>query len=293
MDADTALGLIRDGDHIAVGGTLYSRTPTALVFALLRTGRRDLTVSRPLSCYEAELLLATGVTKRLVTSWVGIGLKWGLSPVLRAHVEQGLAEYEEWSHLAIGLRYKAGAMGVPFLPTFTMLGSDLAAARELETVQCPYSGDKLLAVPALQPDIALIHVHCADEFGNARIDGYRHMDPDMARAARTVIVSAERVVTSREMQAEAGSTVLPHFVVDGVVEAPFGAYPSECYGLYEADLDHFEDYIGTQRDNPIAAAQAYVDRNVIAAKDFAGFLDLVGRDRLDRQVQRAGALMSA
>ena len=196
VTAQQAAALVRDGDHVAIGGTLYSRTPMALVFALLRARRRHLTVSRSLACYEIELFLSTGALDRVVTSWVGIGLPWGLAPIFRHYVERGEASYDEWSHLAMGLRYKAGAMGVPFLPTLTMLGSDLAATLDLQTVSCPYTGQQLAAVPALNPDVALIHAHRADMFGNVQVDGYRHMDVDIARAARTVIVSAEQIVTS-------------------------------------------------------------------------------------------------
>src|SRR6266566_1880397 len=165
VTAEDAAGLIRDGDHVAIGGTLYSRTPMALVFALLRQRRRHLTVSRPLACYD------------------------------------------EWSHLAMGLRYKAGAMGVPFLPSLTMLGSDLASTLGLQTVDCPYTGEQLAAVPALNPDVALIHAHRADMFGNVQVDGYRHMDADMAKAARTVIVSAERIVSPEEITAGPAQTM--------------------------------------------------------------------------------------
>ena len=118
-----------------------------------------------------------------MTSWVGIGLPWGISQVLRQlRRAGGLATYEEWSHLALGLRFKAGAMGVPFLPTLTMLGSDLAGlVGGPASSTCPFTGREVAAVPALNPDVALIHVHRADRFGNAQIDGYPHMDADMAR----------------------------------------------------------------------------------------------------------------
>src|SRR5512132_4522138 len=151
VPAEAAVRLVRDGDHVAIGGTLYSRTPMALLFELLRSGRSGLTISRPRSCYEAELFLVGGMADGIVTSWVGIGLPWGISRVVRELVEGGLATYEEWSHLALGLRYKAGAMGVPFLPTLTMLGSDLARTLGLQTVDCPYTGEQLAAVPALNP----------------------------------------------------------------------------------------------------------------------------------------------
>jgi glutaconate CoA-transferase subunit A len=280
MTADAAAALVHDGDHVAIGGTLYSRTPMALVFALLRHRRRQLTVSRSLACYEVELLLAAGAVDRIVTSWVGIGLPWGLAPVFRGYVEQGKARYDEWSHLAMGLRYQAGAMGVPFLPSLSMLGSDLARTLDLQTVTCPYTGQRLAAVPALNPDVALIHAHRADMFGNVQVDGYRHMDADIAKAARTVIVSAERIVSPEEITASPAQTMLPHFAVDAVVTAPHGAYPHECYGLYSADFEHFSAYAAAAKAAGPAAALRYVEKNVDAHADFAGFVATAGPGRL-------------
>lgn len=291
VSAEEAVSIVHDGDHVAIGGTLYSRTPMALVFALLRAQRKHLTLSRPLTCYEAELFLVTGAADRIITSWMGIGLRWGLSPVLRHFVENGLAEYEEWSHLAMGLRYKAGAMGVPFLPTLTMLGSDVARERKMRTVTCPYTTEEVGAVPALGPDVALIHVHRADKYGNAQVDGYHHMDLDMARASRRVIVSAEEIVSTYEIQRHAASTVLPHFAVDAVVEARFGAYPHECYGLYEADVEHFDDYVQMLRANGMDGARQYVKQNVSDLPDFKAFLDLAGEDRIQKLVESAKGLM--
>jgi glutaconate CoA-transferase subunit A len=289
--AEAAAALIRDGDHVAIGGTLYSRTPMALVFALLRQRRRHLTVSRPLACYEVELLLSTGALDAIVTSWVGIGLPWGLPPIFRHYTERGEVRYHEWSHLAMGLRYKAGAMGVPFLPTLTMLGSDLAAALELQTVTCPYTGEQLAAVPALNPDVALLHVHRADMFGNVSVDGYRHMDADMARAARTVIVSAERIVSPEEIAARPAQTMLPHFAVDAVVAAPYGAYPHECYGLYGPDLAHFDAYARTAKEQGPGGGLRYVEDNVDAHPDFAAFVAAAGQERLAALAADARELM--
>ena len=292
MTAEAAVHLIRDGDHVAIGGTLYSRTPMALVFALLRQRRRHLTVSRPLACYEIELFLSTGALDRIVTSWVGIGLPWGLAPIFRHYVERGEVAYDEWSHLAMGLRYKAGAMGVPFLPSRTMLGSDLAVRLDLQDVTCPYTGERLAAMPALNPDVALIHVHRADMFGNVQVDGYQHMDVDMARAARTVIVSAEQIVSPDEIAARPDQTMLPHFAVDAVVAAPYGAYPHECYGRYGPDLQHFDAYAAAAKQNGPAAGLRYVEQNVDAHADFAGFVAAAGPDRLAALAADAEELMA-
>jgi glutaconate CoA-transferase subunit A len=291
MTAEAATALIRDGDHVAIGGTLYSRTPMALVFALLRRRRRHLTVSRPLACYEIELFLSTGALDRIVTSWVGIGLPWGLAPIFRHYVERGEASYDEWSHLAMGLRYKAGAMGVPFLPSLTMLGSDLARTLDLQTVRCPYTGEQLAAVPALNPDVALIHVHRADMFGNVQVDGYRHMDADVAKAARKVIVSAERIVSPEDIAASPAQTMLPHFAVDAVVAAPHGAYPHECYGLYGPDLEHFDAYARSAKKHGPAAGLRYVEEHVDAHADFAGFVAAAGSARLAALAADARELM--
>ena len=285
-----AVSLIRDGDHVAIGGTLYSRSPMALIFALLKARRRHLTISRPLTCYEVELFLATGCADRVVTSWIGIGLRWGLPRVMRDYVENGTATYEEWSHLGMGLRYKAGAMGVPFLPGFTMLGSDVADAVGLRTTKCPYTGDTVAALPALNPDVAIIHVHRADVLGNAQVDGYRHMDVDIARAARRVIVSTEKIVSSEEIRAQPSSTMLPHFAVDAVVLEPFGAYPNECYGLYEADLAHFDEYVSLIKSDGPDGARAYVARNVDAHEDFASFLASIDSNVLRERVASAERL---
>src|SRR5438874_12388047 len=173
---------------------------------------------------------------------MGIGLPWGLSRIVREYVESGRVAYEEWSHLGLGLRFRAAAMGVPFLPTLTMLGSSLMDVGGSRTITCPYTGETLHAVPALFPDVAMLHVHRADRFGNCQIDGYPHMDADIARAATTVLVTTEEIVGVEETRRHPERTVIPGFVVDALVLPPFRALPHECYGLYEADFDHFADY---------------------------------------------------
>jgi glutaconate CoA-transferase subunit A len=228
---------------------------------------------------------------RIVSSWVGIGLPWGLAPIFRHYLERGEARYDEWSHLAMGLRYKAGAMGVPFLPSMTMLGSDLAATLDLQAVACPYTGQRLAAIPALNPDVAFIHAHRADMFGNVQVDGYRHMDADIARAARKVIVSAERIVSPEEIARGPAQTMLPYFAVDAVVEAPHGAYPHECYGLYGADLAHFDDYVATVKEAGPRAGLRYVERNVDGHPGFAGFLAAAPAGRLAALAAEAAELM--
>jgi glutaconate CoA-transferase subunit A len=290
--AATALQLVSSGDHVAVGGCLYSRTPMTLLFELLRQGQDDLTLSRCLTCYEGELFLASGASRHILTSWMGFGAPWGMSRILRHMVEGGEAVFEEWSHLGIGLRYRAGAMGVPFLPMLSMLGSDLVEQTAVREMDCPFTGERLALVPALFPDVALIHVHRADPYGNAQIDGYRHMDTDIARAARTVIVSAEEIVEPERVQREPDRTVIPHFAVDAVVEAPMGSYPHECYGLYDADFAHFDEYATQVRQGGVEGVQAYLDANVTGLDSFEEFLNRFPLAVALRQQRRGRELVS-
>ena len=280
---------VRDGDVVAVGGTNHARTPMALLWEVLRQGRTGLALSRPLTCFECELFLATGAADRVITSWVGIGHGWGLARVLREYVEEGRATFEEWSHLGLGLRYKAGAMGMPFLPTLSMLGSDLADRLAVKMTTCPYTGQTVHAVPSLNPDVALIHVQQADRYGNAVIEGYQLMDADVAPAARRVILSAEEIVSTDQLRRDPSRTVIPGFAVDAVVEQRFGAYPHECYGRYDTDKGAFSAYMERVRQEGSEGARAYV-REVLAHGDFDSYLEAVGADRL-AELSRVEGLM--
>lgn len=273
-DLKTAAALVKDGDDVAIGGCLYSRTPMALLLELLRNGPRNLTLSRSLMCYEAELFLVNDQSSRIVTSWMGLGLPWGISKILRSYGESGRATYEEWSHLSLGLRYKAAAMGIPFLPTTSMLGSDLVKYNSAQEMACPFTGEKLCLVPAYFPEVALIHVHRADIYGNSQIDGYAHMDADIARAAHTVIVTTERLVLTEEIIGTADRTTLPHFLVDAVIEVPFGSYPHECYGLYDANFEHFDAYVTLINEKGEEGVREFLEEYVLSTEDFEGFLNL-------------------
>jgi glutaconate CoA-transferase, subunit A len=286
-----AIELVKDGYGVAIGGCLYSRTPMASLLEILRARRRGLALARNLTCYEAELFFVRGAADKLMTSWVGIGLPWGIPKVFRHYVEQGLANYEEMSHLTLGLRFKAASMGLPFLPSLSMLGSDLLPLTDAKLMDCPFTGERLCLVPAYYPDVGLIHVQRADQFGNCQIDGPPYMDREIAAAAQTVIVTAEEIVPSEAIAASPDRTAIPHFLVDAVVEVPFGSFPHECYGLYEADFDHFQEYVDLANDRGVAGVEEYLSTHVDEARSFQGFLDRFGAERLQQQQQRARELV--
>jgi glutaconate CoA-transferase subunit A len=232
MSLEEAATLVSDGEHVALGGCTLSRTPMAMIWALIRAGRRDLTVSRSIISSDGDLLFASGLSSHIITSWFTQGIVWGVSKVMRHYTETGAGRFTEWSHMSMGLRYRAGAMGVPFMPLRSMMGSQVAEllGNSVKQMTCPFTGEQIMLVPALNPDVALIHVQRADPYGNAQIDGLQFMDMDIAMAAKRVILTTERIVSNEQIRRSPDQTRIPFFAVDAVVEVPFGSAPHECYG---------------------------------------------------------------
>lgn len=277
VSLEEAVSFVKDGDSVGIGGSTMSRTPMGLIWALIRAKRKDLVCSRCIISSDGDLLFGAGASKHIVTSWFSQGILWGVSKVMRHHVETGKARFDEWSHMAMGMRFRAGAMGVPFLPIRSMLGSDVLRQRpEAKEMDCPFTGEKLLLVPALNPDVALIHVQRCDPYGNAQIDGLQFMDIDLAMAANRVILTAERIVSNDQIRRAPDQTKIPFFAVDAVVELPFGCAPHECYGVYEPMVRHMEYYVGLVNKDPVKGMQEYLDRFVFGPGSWTDFLDLIG-----------------
>src|SRR3984885_3316465 len=263
VSLEEATSFVADGDSVGLGGSTMARTPMGMIWALIRAGRKRLSCSRGIVSTDGDLLFASGACDHMVTSWFSQGILWGVSKVMRHHVETGKARYDEWSHLAVGMRFRAGAMGVPFMPIRSMLGSDVLKQRpEAIEMDCPFTGEKVLLVPALNPDVALIHVQRSDAYGNAQIDGLQFLDIDLAMAANRVILTTERVVSNDQIRRTPDQTRIPFFTVEAVVEAPMGCAPHECYGIYEPMMRHMEYYVALVNKDPVAGMQEYLDRFV-------------------------------
>jgi glutaconate CoA-transferase, subunit A len=277
MSLDEAAALVPDEAVVGIGGSTLSRTPLAMVWALIRAGRAGLVCARGISSTEGELLFAAGASRHIVTSWFSQGIVWGVSRIMRLYTETNRARFEEWSHLAMGLRFRAGAMGLPFLPMRSMLGSDvIAQLPEAKVIDCPFTGEKLVLVPALNPDVALIHVQRCDAYGNAQIDGLPFMDLDLAMAANRVILTTERIVSNDQIRRRPDQTKIPFFAVDAVVEVPFGCAPHECYGLYEPMFAHLDRYAASLKPDAEAGIRDYLAHYFHAPKDWTEYLDRLG-----------------
>jgi glutaconate CoA-transferase subunit A len=262
VSLEQAAALIHDGEHVAIGGCMMSRTPMAMLWALVRAGRRNLTFSRSIVSSDGDIVFASGIGSRLITSWFSQGIVWGVSRVMRHWVESGRAEFEEWSHLSMGLRFRAGAMGIPFMPMRSMLGSDVhrRVRAQLRDITCPFTGESLVLVPALNPDVAIIHVQRCDRYGNAQLDGLQFMDVDLPMAAKRVIVTTERIVSNDQIRRAPDQTKFPFFTVEAVVEVPYGSAPHECYGHYEPFFKHMDMFAELTKQDPERGSQEYLRR---------------------------------
>ncbi len=275
LSLSEATDLVKDGDVVALGGTMYSRAPMAMIHEIIRKRKRNLTITRNMCSFEGDLLMTSGVAKKFITAWFSIGVPWGVSKIMRKFVEEGKVEMEEWSHLGMASRYQAAAMGVPFLPTMSMLGSDYLKHLPGKEIKCPFTGQKVLLVPALFPDATIIHVQRADKYGNLQVDGMPFCDREIALGGTKVIATTEQIVDSERIRSDNDRTLVPFFAVDAVVEVPYGAYPSECQGLYEPDFDHLDMYAKMIEEAGVDGAMQYLDKYIYRTGSFDGFLDLI------------------
>lgn len=294
VSLEEAASLVPDGATVGIGGSTLSRTPMAMIWQLIRARKKNLSCSRCIISTDGDLLFGSGVANHITSSWFAQGILWGLSRVMRHYVERNLARYDEWSHMGMGMRYRAGGMGVPFLPMRSMLGSDVARVRpEVKEIDCPFTGEKLLLIPALNPDFALIHVQRCDAYGNAQFDGLQFMDMDLALAANRVILTTERIVSNDQIRRAPDHTKIPFLCVEAVVEVPYGSMPHECYGLYEPAMNHLDAYVGQVNSDPVEGMRRYLDAYVYSPKSWNDFLSLIGTEEVMSATRKGRSIFDA
>jgi glutaconate CoA-transferase subunit A len=229
---------LREGALVGTGGALLNRKPMALVRALAEVGKPvDLVTF--LASTDAELLAETGVLRKLTATYCGLE-RMGRATAFEKAVEEGRVEWFETSEWLLLEGFRAAAMGLPFLPGRSGRGSDLPASRDLREVTDPYTGELLVAHPAIRPDLALIHAWRADQEGNVQLpfppDHLWDVDLHLARAARRTVVSVEEIVSVEDVRRSAHLTRLTRIEVDAIVLAPGGARPTACRPVYEEAL---------------------------------------------------------
>ncbi|HDQ99648.1 MAG TPA: CoA transferase subunit A [candidate division WOR-3 bacterium] len=276
--------LVQDGDYI--GTELYGtvRAPMSLVREVVRQGKKHLRVAGQ-GIHEIDLLLAADLVDSLDITYVAWEV-YGISACLRRAVESGRVKTTDWSNGGITWRFKAAAMGVPFLPVRAMLGTDTFKHSASKVVADPFTGKPVCLVPALFLDVGLIHVHKADKYGNCRVEGISGFVHEMARASKKLIVSAEEIVPTEEIRRYPEQTVIPYYLVDAVVEAKYGSHPGEMCYRYWRDGEHLQSFLKDSKDPD--KAKAYLDKWVYGCSDHAAYVELVGADRLGRLESEIG-----
>jgi glutaconate CoA-transferase subunit A len=278
--ASAVTQLVHDGDYFAAGGFGCDRIPTAVLHEILRQRKQDLRFAGHTATHDFQILCAgnqTGRGRTLLQVEIAyvVGLEArGLSPHARRVVESGEVEFTEWSNYALAVRLKAAAMGVPFLPSRTMLGTGTFERSGARTIRCPFTNQMLCALPALYPDVAAIHVHEADRYGNCRLRGTSVADLDLARAAKRLIITCERLIPHEEIRRDPSQTVIPFFLVDAVCEVPYGSYPGNMPYEYFSDETHLREWLTAEKD--LATFQPFLDRYIFGIKDFAEYLQRCG-----------------
>jgi acyl CoA:acetate/3-ketoacid CoA transferase alpha subunit len=275
-EAEAVKRFVKRGDY--VGFELYGtvRCPLSIVREIVRQDVGSLRVVGQ-GLMDVDFLIAAGLVKAMDLTYVGYEAH-GLSPVLRRACEKEGLEVVEWSNAGLSWRFKAAAMGVPFLPARSMLGSDTLRRSAAKTMRDPYTGLEVALLPALFLDCAVIHVHRADRYGNCQIDGITGFAPEMSRAAKRLIVTAEEIVEPEVFRRDPGRTTIPFYLVDAVVKAPFGAHPGETSGAYRRDEAGIKEWLEAARTPE--GTKAYLDRWVYGLSGHAEYLRTLGTRRL-------------
>lgn len=227
---------VSDGDYLAYDLNIAARGPTSLFREIIRQRKKDLWIAAKFSWADPTLLVAGGCVSKIDVGWMQT------DPVIIQALREGKIKMIEWSNNALAHRLLAGALGVPFLPMRYLGGSDTFKQSGAKLVNDPYTGEPIVLVPALNPDVGLIHVHQCDEFGNARVFGAGVAPKEIAMASKKLIISTEEIISNDEIRRNPGHTTFPYFLVDAVVSAPFGGYPGSMPGRYGADAENVLEF---------------------------------------------------
>lgn len=270
---------VHDGSSVALGLQLEQMIPFAAGHEIIRQNKRDLTLIGPISDILFDQMIAAGCVTRVIAAWVG-NVMMGSAYNFRRAVESGKGGVTNMTNFSVALALQAAAMGVPFLPTRTAMGSDVAVENEFFTqFESPFTGEKLHAVKAMVPDVAIVHVQRADSDGNSHCWGNFGVMIEGVRAAKEVIVIAEEVVDADVIASDPNRTVIPGLLVTAVVECPFGAHPSPVQGCYKRDDDFYIQYHGKTKTQ--IGSDEWLALWVHGVEDRAAYVELLGNERAD------------
>jgi len=288
------------GCHISIGGFTMVRNPMAAVYEIIRQDIKNLHLYAHSNGQGVDELIGAGCLAKLEIAYGGNGRFASTCVRFRKAVEAGTLSVEDYTNYQMTLRFMAGAMGVPYLPTRSSLGTDIIAKwgfskamrsedpkipdQKLIVADNPFNKagaiPKVVLVPAINTDVAILHVQKADAQGTARINGLTFSDVEQAKSAERVILTCEEIVSTDDLRADPDQNQIPFFYVDAVVHVPFGAFPTSCHRYYDYDPVYLNEYLKSAQDDTLF--KAYLDKHIYGVRDHQDFLKLIGPERINR-----------
>jgi glutaconate CoA-transferase, subunit A len=296
MTAEEAVRkFIKNGAQVALGGFTINRNPMGLVYEMIRQNIRDLHLVCHSNGQALDILIGAGCVRRVEIAYGGNGRFAPTCIRFRKAIEEGIIQFEDYSNYQMSLRFLAGALGIPFIPTKSGLGTDLlrvegfspevrrerkVASKKFVTMQNPFRNgdDTVVLLPALTPDVALLHAQYVGEDGTVRIKGLTFADVEQAKSADVVIVSCEEIVPRDFIRMDPDQNCLPPFLVDAIVKFPYGAHPTACAYFYDYDVSHLNLYKEVVKDDQ--RFRRYLDEWVFSVSKPEEYLAKVGMGTL-------------
>ena len=300
MDLSEAVAkYIPSGSHISIGGFTINRNPMAAVYEIIRHKIRHLHLYAHSNGQGVDELIGGGCVDRLEIAYAGSGRFAPTCIRFRKAVESGALAVEDYSNYQMTLRFAAGAMGVPYLPTRSSMGTDIVNKwgfnestrlddpnlpdKKLVVTENPFGSwhgaEKLVLVPAISPDVTIIHVQKADRQGTARIEGLPFSDVEQAKAAKHLIITCEELVDADDLRETPERNQIPFFCVDAIVPLPMGAYPTACFRHYDYDPVYLNDYRAAAADDTLY--EAYLNESIYGPGGHRDLLDQIDADQLN------------
>jgi len=286
MSAKEAVSrFVNSGDFVAFGGFGHVRVSMSIVYELIRQGKSGLTMAGKTAVHDIDLLVASGCVDKVEVAYsFGHELR-GLSNASRRAVETGRCKVvSEISNAGYQWRFLAGMMGIPFIPSRTLSGTDTFKRSSAKTVRCPFTKKPLTLIPSCNPDVGLVHVHRCDKYGNAQIDGNLIEDFEISRCSRRLIVTTEKIIPNRKIRLEPWRTTVPFYLVDAVVIVPYGAHPCQMPLKYFFDEEHISEWLELSKSDD--GVREYLEKYVYSVDSFDQYLKLVGGRRKMKRLER-------
>ena len=285
MPLSEAVRLIPDGAQVALGGWVITRCLMAFAHEMIRQKKRNLAISESMGGMDTDLLVGAGCVSKLVYPGGSLEPAFGFLCRVNDAIMNGEIYAEEYTGTSMCFKYLAGALGLPYMPIKSLLGSDIltsltSKSADVKEVECPFTGEKLVLLRALNPEYGVIHVQHVDTEGNAWIYGPLWDTKELAMASKKIIITAEEIVDPNLTRMDPARTIIPGYRVDAIVEVPNGAHPTCVYKYYDYDAEHLALYAKAARQKE--TFEKYLEEYVLSVDSHEQYLRKIGIEKISK-----------